>query len=111
MVLAVYKKCDRLQAYIAEGRVDAQDAIEKIESIATKVDDINKEAEQFPTSKGDYSKAKNRLWHSMDGLANRRFIFVYAVAARLRGLFRLAVSSVLFSSGRVFHSSAALWLQ
>jgi len=52
--LSVYKSCDRLQAYIAEKHIDNQTLIDKLESIAKEIDDINKEAEQFPTSKRDY---------------------------------------------------------
>lgn len=59
--LSVYKSCDRLQAYIAEQHIDNPTLISKIEAIAKEIDDINKEAEQFPTSKRDYELAQQGI--------------------------------------------------
>jgi uncharacterized membrane protein len=56
--LACMKKLDRLQAYIADGVVTNEDVIKKLEEISTDIDDINKESEQYHTSKKDYQKAK-----------------------------------------------------
>lgn len=59
--LSIYKSCDRLQAYIAEKHIDNQTLIDRLENIAKEIDDINKEAEQFPTTKNDYELAKQGI--------------------------------------------------
>ena len=59
--LAIYKSCDRLQAYIVEKHIDNQTLIDRLENIAKEIDDINKEAEQFPTTKKDYELAKQGI--------------------------------------------------
>ncbi|MBK7883448.1 MAG: SLATT domain-containing protein [Chitinophagaceae bacterium] len=56
--LSVYKSCDRLQAYISDNQIEKSETIERLENIAKEIDDINKEAEQFPTSKKDYELAQ-----------------------------------------------------
>jgi len=56
--LSIMKKADRLQGYIKDGLVSNEELIKDVEEMATNIDGINKDAEQFPTSKKDYSKAK-----------------------------------------------------
>ena len=56
--LSVYKTCDRLQAYISSNHIENNDIIQRLENIAKEIDDVNKEAEQFPTSKKDYKLAQ-----------------------------------------------------
>ena len=59
--LSVYKSCDRLQAYISDNQIENGDIIQRLENIAKEIDDINKEAEQFPTSKKDYELAQSGI--------------------------------------------------
>jgi len=59
--LAAMKKCDRLQGYIADNLISNEEAIKKLEEIAVEADDINKEAEAFPTSKKDFSQAQKGI--------------------------------------------------
>ena len=59
--LAIYKTCDRLQAYISDNHIENSDIIQRLENIAKEIDDINKEAEQFPTSKKDYELAQSGI--------------------------------------------------
>ncbi|RZK44409.1 MAG: SLATT domain-containing protein [Hymenobacter sp.] len=59
--LAVMKKCDRLQAYIADKAILPHDVVSKIEVIATESEAINQDAEVFPTSKGDYTLAQKGI--------------------------------------------------
>jgi len=59
--LSVYKSCDRLQGYISDKHIDNSELIQKLENIAKEIDDINKEAEQFPTSKKDYELAQEGI--------------------------------------------------
>lgn len=59
--LSVYKSCDRLQAYISDNHIENSDVIQRLENIAKEIDDINKEAEQFPTSKKDYELAQSGI--------------------------------------------------
>jgi len=59
--LAVMKKCDRMLGYITDGVIKEDSLIERIETIALEVDDINTEAEAFPTTKEDYFLAKKGI--------------------------------------------------
>lgn len=59
--LAIMKKCDRLQAYVKDKQVSPEELRERIEEIATAMEDINREAESFPTSDRDYQKAKEGI--------------------------------------------------
>lgn len=56
--LSVLKKCDRLQGYLSESIISNQKAVTLLERIASNVDEINKDSESYPTSNGDYLKAK-----------------------------------------------------
>ncbi|TBN06357.1 SLATT domain-containing protein [Hyunsoonleella flava] len=56
--LGVYKKCDIILAYIADDVITQNSLIETIENVTLAIEDINKEAESFPTSQSDYIKAK-----------------------------------------------------
>jgi len=57
--LAVQKKTDRLQGYMKDRLVSAEEVIKRLEEISMEVDEINKDAEHFSTSKNDYEKAQD----------------------------------------------------
>ncbi|MDE5488083.1 SLATT domain-containing protein [Elizabethkingia meningoseptica] len=59
--LAVMKKCDRLQGYIADNLLSNEDIVNKLEEIAKEADDINQESEAFPTNKKDYALAQKGI--------------------------------------------------
>lgn len=59
--LTIMKRCDRLQAYIEDDAIKDKHLIESVEEIANEIEDINKEAESFPTSKSDYELAKKGI--------------------------------------------------
>lgn len=59
--LSVLKKCDRLQEYAKSFLINNEDLVKEIESIAKKVEDINKEAESHPTNRKDYALAKKGI--------------------------------------------------
>lgn len=59
--LAVMKKCDRLQGYIADNVISNNDLINRIEDLAQETDSINKEAETYPTNNSDYQLAKKGI--------------------------------------------------
>ncbi|MBA3647271.1 MAG: SLATT domain-containing protein [Chitinophagales bacterium] len=59
--LSVMKKCDRLQGYIADNLITLEVMIQRLEEIATEADDINKEAEAFPTNENDYNVAQKGI--------------------------------------------------
>lgn len=59
--LAVLKKADRLQGYITDKIISSEELIKQFETLASNVDEINKEAEPFPTSNADYLKAKKGI--------------------------------------------------
>ncbi|MBF2091227.1 hypothetical protein FPG87_12370 [Flavobacterium psychrophilum] len=59
--LASMKKCDRLQGYFADKSISNDEFIQKMESIALEIDDINQEAESYPTSSADYDQAKKGI--------------------------------------------------
>ncbi len=59
--LAVMKKCDRLQGYIADNLLSSEDIINKLEEIAKEADDINQESEAFPTNQKDYAMAQKGI--------------------------------------------------
>lgn len=59
--LAVMKKCDRLQAYIAGEAIMPHEVVSKIEAIASESESINQDAEAFPTNKGDYTLAQTGI--------------------------------------------------
>jgi hypothetical protein len=56
--LFVMKKCDRLQGYIADNVISNEHLIKRIEEIAQEIDNINIEAETYPTNNSDYQLAK-----------------------------------------------------
>ena len=57
--LALLKKADRLQGYMRDKLVTAEQVVKQLEEISTEADEINKDAEQFPTSNNDYKKAQD----------------------------------------------------
>jgi hypothetical protein len=59
--LAVMKKSDRLQGYVADHAIATDSFIQRLEEIATEIDDVNKEAEAFPTNQSDYNLAKKGI--------------------------------------------------
>lgn len=59
--LSIMKKCDRLQGYIADNLISDADVIKRLEEIAIEADDVNKEAEAFPTNKNDYALAQKGI--------------------------------------------------
>lgn len=59
--LAIMKKCDRLQGYIADNAITNEDVISMMESIAKEIEDINIEAETYPTNSYDYELAKKGI--------------------------------------------------
>jgi hypothetical protein len=59
--LAIMKKCDRLQSYIADNAITHEDVISKIEKIASEIESINIEAETYPTNNSDYELAKKGI--------------------------------------------------
>lgn len=59
--LASMKKCDRLQGYFADNSITNEDFIQKMELIALEVDDINQEAESYPTNNSDYELARKGI--------------------------------------------------
>lgn len=59
--LFIMKKCDRIQGYIADSIIDNENLIIKIEEIASEIDEVNKEAESFPTNSSDYELAKKGI--------------------------------------------------
>lgn len=59
--LVIMKRCDRLQAYIEDDAINDKHLIESVEKIANEIEEINKEAESFPTSKSDYELAKKGI--------------------------------------------------
>lgn len=56
--LALMKKADRLQGYLKDGLLQNDQVVKQFEEIGIEADEINKDAEQFPTSQNDYDKAK-----------------------------------------------------
>ncbi len=56
--LAIMKRCDRLQAYIADGKIKDKDIIKAVEDISQQVDKINQQAESFPTNTQDLELAR-----------------------------------------------------
>ncbi|WP_433810253.1 SLATT domain-containing protein [Flavobacterium johnsoniae] len=59
--LASMKKCDRLQGYFADKSITNEEFIKKMEIIALEIDDINQEAESYPTNGNDYELAKKGI--------------------------------------------------
>lgn len=59
--LSIMKKCDRLQGYIADNLIADADVIQRLEDIAAEADDVNKEAEAFPTNQQDYNLAQQGI--------------------------------------------------
>ncbi|MEO6254586.1 MAG: SLATT domain-containing protein [Ferruginibacter sp.] len=59
--LSIMKKCDRLQGYIADNLISDTDVIPRLEDIAVEADDVNKEAEAFPTNKHDFNLAQKGI--------------------------------------------------
>lgn len=59
--LATVKRCDRLQAYVADSIVSSGEFVKQIEEISSEIDDINQEAEAYPSSSKDYRLAKEGI--------------------------------------------------
>jgi hypothetical protein len=59
--LSVMKKCDRIQGYIADNLLNSDQLVIKIDEIASEVEEVNREAESFPTTQSDYNKAKKGI--------------------------------------------------
>lgn len=59
--LSAYKRCDRMQAYIADGQMDHKNIIEQVEDLSNVIEDTNREAEQFPTTNRDYHYAQKGI--------------------------------------------------
>lgn len=59
--LSIMKRADRLQAYIKDDIITNEILLKDVESMAKEVEAINTDAEQFPTSQADYSKAKKGI--------------------------------------------------
>lgn len=59
--LAILKRCDRLQGYIADNIISNEDVIRHLEEISQGVDTVNIEAESYPTSDKDYQLAKKGI--------------------------------------------------
>lgn len=56
--LSVFKKCDRLEAYVRDKAIKENILIKRFEEIAIEIENINKESESFSTNKSDYKTAK-----------------------------------------------------
>lgn len=56
--LAVMKRCDVVYAHALDKILTADALAALIAEIGKEIDSVNKDAEAFPTSKGDYEKAK-----------------------------------------------------
>jgi len=59
--LAIMKKSERLIAYMNDGAIDKTKVIEELESLGEAIDQVNKEAEGFPTSNKDYLLAQQGI--------------------------------------------------
>ncbi len=59
--LASMKRIDRLQGYIVDKLVSSAEIILNLEKVAQEVDEINKDAEQFPTTNKDFNKARQGI--------------------------------------------------
>lgn len=59
--LAVSKACSRLTAYYKDGSCNEDELIGRFEGLAREYDEINKDAESFPTSHKDYEKARRGM--------------------------------------------------
>ena len=59
--LSVMKKCDRVQGYILDNIMTNNELINRIEEIAIEIDNVNTEAESFPTNNSDYELAKKGI--------------------------------------------------
>jgi hypothetical protein len=59
--LALLKRADRLQGYIKDKYISPEELIKQLESLATEAEEVNKEAEPFPTSNSDYKKAQTGI--------------------------------------------------
>nr|WP_288836695.1 SLATT domain-containing protein [uncultured Flavobacterium sp.] len=59
--LSIMKKCDRLQGYITDNLISGTEVIQRLEDIAAEADDVNKEAEAFPTNQQDYTMAQQGI--------------------------------------------------
>jgi hypothetical protein len=69
--LEMLKKADRLQGYISDKLITADEVVKQFETVAIEVDEINKEAEQCPTSPRDYNKAKAGIKNGEEVFTNK----------------------------------------
>jgi hypothetical protein len=68
--LSIMKKCDRLQGYIADKLIPTEEVINRLEKISNDADDINKEAEAFPTNENDYKLAQKGIKNGEENYTN-----------------------------------------
>ncbi|MFA7290263.1 MAG: SLATT domain-containing protein [Melioribacteraceae bacterium] len=59
--LSVMKQCDILQSFIADNLINDENLILEIKNLTNIVEEINKEAESYPTSKKDFLLAKQEI--------------------------------------------------
>ncbi|MFC1591245.1 SLATT domain-containing protein [Thermodesulfobacteriota bacterium] len=56
--LAIMKRCDRINGYVNDEVIQKNDLILQVEEIAGAIDNINQDAEAFPTSAADFEKSR-----------------------------------------------------
>jgi len=71
--LSIFKKCNRIEAYIADRYVDPGKTVELIEEISKEIDSVNKDAIAFPTTDTDYKKAQNGIIEGEEEYTNKEF--------------------------------------
>lgn len=59
--LSIMKKCDRFQGYISDNIISNTEIVQRLEELAAEADDVNKEAEAFPTNQADYNLAQKGI--------------------------------------------------
>ena len=69
--LALLKKADRLQGYIQDKIITPEELVKQFEVIASEADEINKEAEPYPTSNSDYAMAKKGIESGEEEYTNK----------------------------------------
>jgi len=56
--LSVMKKCDRIHAYLSDGIIKSDDAIQFVDKLGEQADRVNQEAEEYPTNSSDYAQSR-----------------------------------------------------
>lgn len=69
--LALLKRADRLQGYIKDKIITPEELFKQFEVIAFEADEINKEAEPYPTSNSDYVKVKKGIESGEEEYTNK----------------------------------------